>query len=497
MMVKELYENICKGVDTRANLIELKKEIKEKDSKRAFVYLLGEDFSAFTELLKDEDAKVRKNAALILGEMENENILPILWEAYEREEQLFVKPSFLKAMTGYNYKSYLPDIKERMNFLAGQTISEADTKHIREELSMLRTLLLKYESPRKHRFKGFDRETEVILLTNREHREVTVNQLGDEKTVLLAGGVRVRTKNVKELLPIRTYSEMLFPIPQLQLLPSEPTDAARKLSKSGLLDFLKNSHSGSGSFYFRIEIRGKIPQDQKSVFIKKFSTVLERETGRGMLNSPSEYEIELRLLEKKGGGFIPLLKLYTLADKRFAYRKNAISVSIAPVSAALIMELLKPWLKEGAQVLDPFCGAGTMLIERRRLMAASPIYGVDIYPEAIEKARENAKAADVLINFINRDILDFKHEYLFDEIITNMPTVSRTKGVEQVTALYEAFFIKSSELLKSDGFMALYTTEESILIHCLKNFDFLELEKKWTIREREGSVLYLLSLKKN
>lgn len=35
-----------------------------------------------------------------------------------------------------------------------------------------------------------------------------------------------------------------------------------------------------------------------------------------------------------------------------------------PSLAALIMELAAPYLKENAQIIDPFCGVGTMLIER-------------------------------------------------------------------------------------------------------------------------------------
>lgn len=124
-------------------------------------------------------------------------------------------------------------------------------------------------------------------------------------------------------------------------------------------------------------------------------------------------------------------------------------------------------------------------------MAANPLYGVDIYAEAIEKARENAKEAKVPVNFINRDFLDFRHEYLFDEIITNMPTVTRTKGVEEITELYERFFEKIPSVLKEDGILAVYTTEESILLHVMKSCGFLKLEKKWVIREKEGSVLYL------
>jgi len=64
------------------------------------------------------------------------------------------------------------------------------------------------------------------------------------------------------------------------------------------------------------------------------------------------------------GSCFPVLSFHTLPDKRFVYRKNAIAASIHPSAAALMMELASPYLKEDAQIMDPFCGVGTMLIER-------------------------------------------------------------------------------------------------------------------------------------
>ena len=135
-----------------------------------------------------------------------------------------------------------------------------------------------------------------------------------------------------------------------------------------------------------------------------------------------------------------------------------------------------------------------MLIERNFLKPANPMYGVDIFREAIEKGRENAEAAGVLINYINRDFLDFRHEYLFDEIVSNLPGVTRTKDMEQITRLYEGFFKKVPEVLKENGILVLYTPEESILLYCLKKFSYLERLGRWVINEREGSVLFVLKL---
>ena len=100
----------------------------------------------------------------------------------------------------------------------------------------------------------------------------------------------------------------------------------------------------------------------------------------------------------------------------------------------------------------------------------------------------------MLINYINRDFLDFRHEYLFDEIVSNLPGVTRTKDMEQITRLYEGFFKKVPEVLKENGILVLYTPEESILLYCLKKFSYLERLGRWVINEREGSVLFVLKL---
>ena len=102
-MVKDIYESICRGEDVRANLICLKQLIADKKEKSAFAYMLAGDFRKLAALLKDKDAKIRKNAALILGELESEDVLPWLYEAYEKEKQLFVRESYLKAMEKLNF----------------------------------------------------------------------------------------------------------------------------------------------------------------------------------------------------------------------------------------------------------------------------------------------------------------------------------------------------------------------------------------------------------
>ena len=87
--------------------------------------------------------------------------------------------------------------------------------------------------------------------------------------------------------------------------------------------------------------------------------------------------MELRLLQHREGGFVPLLKLYTLPDHRFDYRRYYVAASMKPMMAAGLMALAKPYLKEYAQILDPFCGVGTLLMELQIAVPARNAYGID------------------------------------------------------------------------------------------------------------------------
>ena len=67
--------------------------------------------------------------------------------------------------------------------------------------------------------------------------------------------------------------------------------------------------------------------------------MIEEKTDRQLINSATDYEVELRLIQTRSGRFFPCVKLQTIPMKRFAYRKMSIAASIHPAQAALIMQL--------------------------------------------------------------------------------------------------------------------------------------------------------------
>jgi len=163
-MINQLYEQVLAGIDVRKNLINIKEALKDAGNKSAFRYLLADNFAELIKLLNHEDAKVRKNVALILGEMGSGELASVLFEAYQKEEQRFVKSSYLKALMNYDYNDYLTELKERYEELSKEEVEENNQKHMQEEVSFLQKMLLEKEKPKPHVFTGYDKSVEVILL---------------------------------------------------------------------------------------------------------------------------------------------------------------------------------------------------------------------------------------------------------------------------------------------------------------------------------------------
>ena len=357
----------------------------------------------------------------------------------------------------------------------------------------------KAEESTGHTFTGFKNPHEMLLLTGHARTDVTLKEIGvlpadiRRKTAKHPLGVAVYTKDVRAMANLRTYRELLFPI-RLKQEAEQAEVLADEVWQSGIGDFLKECHKQGTPFRFRVEIRADMENDKRASFAKKFAIQLERVSARWLINSTGDYETEIRLIKKKDGSFAPFLKLYTIPMRRFSYRKNVVAASIHPSLAAMLVSLAKPYLKENAQILDPFCGVGTMLIERDIAQPAREKYGIDIFGPAIEGARENASLAGEKINFIHRDYFDFKHDYLFDEIITNMPVRGRQSRGE-MDALYASFFEKSKEILTPGGVMIFYSNEEGMVKKQLRLHTEYRLIQEFVISEKRHFSLYIVGIK--
>lgn len=492
-MIQDICTDLSDRRELRANLIELKQLVKEPDALREWKEYHAKHPLLYA-FLQEEDPKVRKNAALLLGLTGEAQAAEALLEAYEKEETLFVRSSYLTGMEGLDMSAYRQELERIYQELLGREPAEDERKHWSQEVHALSRLLRGMEQGARHRFTGYEAPVEVLLTTNPAYREITARQIRSVRPALTAAGVKVKGGSLRELISIRTFRELLFLLPGGHHIPAEPEAAAQAFLEAEVLQLMQRLHEGEAPYYFRLEVRGAVPEKERSSFIQKTASRLEALTGHGLINAPDGYEVELRLTANKDGSLYPSMKLFTLPMRRFAYRKEAVAASIHPANAALLMELARPWLKREAQVLDPFCGVGTMLIERDMLVPAGDMYGTDIFGEAIAKARVNTAAAGRAVNYINRDFFDFTHRYLFDEIVTNMPMRGKRTKEEQ-NRFYEVFFERAPKLLRPGAVMVLYSNEGGFIKKQLRLHREYRMQEEFCIREKDGFCLFIIEYK--
>ena len=493
-MIEKFFTQITQNEDTRAALSSLRAAIKTEPEYLRAKTLAG-DGRMFTPLLSAEDAKVRKNAAALLGDLGIEETAAALYCAYQQEQTLFVRPVLLKALKKTDAYPYLTELKEQYDLLCAKEPKEDEKKHLREEIRILEQILRQEGKEVHHTFTGWEQRHTILLTTNPKYTDVTAEQFSAYRISTNSLGVQAVVDSLREIVKIRTFRELLFPIKLGHKLTMSdgPEAFGEAVAESKLLPMLLRCHKEPAPFYFRIDLRGGISLEERSRYTKRAAAVIEEKSGRKLLNAPEDYEFEIKIVFDKNKNIHVFLRMATIPMDRFSYRKESIAASIHPSLAALFIALAKPYLKKNAQILDPCCGVGTMLAERHKLLPVREIYAIDVFGEAIAKARVNIEAAGMRVNFIHKDYLDFKHGYLFDEIIANMPMRGKRTKEEQ-DAFYKGYFDKSQELLAANGIMLLYSNENGFVKKQLRLHPKLRLCKEFLISEKEQFYFYIINI---
>jgi 23S rRNA G2445 N2-methylase RlmL len=150
-----------------------------------------------------------------------------------------------------------------------------------------------------------------------------------------------------------------------------------------------------------------------------------------------------------------------LSDDRMRHREYKTAhrpASLRPSSAAALAWLSTP--RADDVVLDPFCGAGTILIERANLGRYAMLIGSDRDPEALNAARTNVGNRYKPIQIENWDAAKLPlGDSSVDKIVTNLPWGVRYGTHGENRKLYPIWFNSFARVLKSGGTMVLLTAE--------------------------------------
>ncbi|MCD8046828.1 MAG: HEAT repeat domain-containing protein [Clostridiales bacterium] len=233
--------------------------IKDKAGQEQFRKVCGGNYDVIMKCLVDDDPKVRKNAASVLGTLAVPEAVDVLMDAYEAEETLFVRPEYVTAMAALDCSEYLAQFYRRLDELQSYDAPENERKHIQAEISALRELLLQKEGMKKHAFCGHLRPNTVILTTLPAFRDALAAGLPFQKK-LVGGGVRTTVTDMNLVLTNRLWQEMLFCVDCSGTVPVVPEQVARSLMDSDLTTILTENYRGEAPFYFRVGIAGAMPR---------------------------------------------------------------------------------------------------------------------------------------------------------------------------------------------------------------------------------------------
>lgn len=492
-MINKLCAEIYEEKDIRENLIELNRIIKEDAYLDRFLDEYYEHESNFVDLLEHSDAKVRKNAVKLLGRVGDPILLDVLFEHYQRDETQFLKSDYLLALSGFDYEKYLPELKERWKFLE----SQKRTKHSAEEIRQLQKLVWKMEPPKRHTFAGDHLENKLLLIVSGGHEDEVLKEvqtIPDTKGKTMSGGCLITTKQLARVRKIRTYQALLFDFYPSSIPALDGETIGNTILNAGLTEYISRRHKEEHPFLFRVDVRGEKDIVKKNQLAKELSVCLQ-ENSRGMLiNEPSFYEVEIRVIVGSKSSRV-FLKLTCMPDERFSYRKYVTAASMHPAKAAMIVHYARPFLRMDANILDPFCGTGTLLIERALAASYKSIYGLDISGQAVQAAWENSSRAGVTLHLVQRNFNDFKHEYKFDELFTDMPRQSSNRAQSQTDYLYHLLFSRGRELLAPEGIMVIYSEDGAVMERKLAENLWLKRLQKIPMSRDKSCWLYILQNK--
>ena len=432
----------------------------KKQAAREWIDRLLSDRSPIYAIFKSPEPKARKNAARLLGALGNAGDTEALVLALKEETTRFVVPSLLLALGAVGSAGAKAAIEA---YSVPAAADESEIKHVGEISEAKKKALATFdrELPLPEQ-KKLDAPANILAVSPAGFAPILQKELSalGLPGEVIKDGVLVSTADLARLYRARCLQEAIIPI--AEGLPIDPSAIAAAAEQS-----LKRP--------YRIELHGYA--GDRAAFIRTLSRAL----GGG--DNPSHYLDELRIVCSARNLCSVWVKPCNVPDHRFDYRKQAISASIAPSTAACLVRYALPFVSaDGSRIraFDPFCGSGTLLLELEKAVPGSALLGADISENALSAARINAQAARSGARFIKKDILRFEPKEAFDLVITNMPFGNRVGSHETNDPLYHGFIHLLPKLLSPGGAALLYTMEHRLLADCLKKEPALKIASELT-----------------
>ena len=227
---------------------------KQEKYARQLNDIMGSEREALRNALLSNQPKLRKNAAVLMGQLKVPSDVKYLKQALSVEDTRFVRPSMLLSLGSIGGD-------EAKAALASYTIQPANSEdekvHFEAETEAYKTAMRSFLTFEKHEFTALNRPCEIELRSPDKLSDPLARELaehGFRVSAVHRSDVHVHTDDMMGLFACRCFTEALIEISAN----SNPDPKSMGIkAKSFLEKLLPACHTGKPPFGYRLEIRGR------------------------------------------------------------------------------------------------------------------------------------------------------------------------------------------------------------------------------------------------
>jgi tRNA (guanine6-N2)-methyltransferase len=293
--------------------------------------------------------------------------------------------------------------------------------------------------------------------------------VADAELVKFARGIALfqTTAHPGDLLTLRTVEDVFFVLAHVTSL-GRGRDALKVLHSATLnsditaaLEIWRRAHHSARPASWRVVSQMAGEHDFRRIDAgQAVSDALERLLPHQMRPVRDDADSEFWLWLSGSEALIGL-RLSDATMRHRSYKHEHLPASLRPTVGAAMSWLAAP--TPGDIVLDPLCGAGTVLIERALLAPLGHALGGDMREEAVAVARRNARSAGIRATWRVWDARSLPLDAAsVTRIVTNLPFGKRIGSHATNAALYSSLADEFARVLTADGLLVTLTSEDRL-----------------------------------
>lgn len=305
--------------------------------------------------------------------------------------------------------------------------------------------------------------------------------------------------NPEDLLTLRTIEDLFVVAARLPKVPwgyeglsaiYEGLSRAEGIANAFALALPKQPRRApQGTFRVIARLVTKNPPYRRLDLERSVEKAIERQT-RGQwraANEDANVEVWANLI---GFDFLCGVRLSPSTVRQREYKQEHLPASLRPSVAAALVWLSKPSPKD--IFLDPFCGAGTILIERALAGRHRLLLGGDRDEQALAAAAENIGPRHKPRQLFRWEATRLPlAEASVDVLVSNPPYGIQIGRPREIPALYKAFVQEAARVLMPRGRAVLLSGQGELLLDLLKTQGAFAIHRALSIQllGRQATVI--------